>query len=56
MLKFLMLRVVYTLTRVMEIVYNSYRYLGITDLAWQLVTTTPTNCGMKYVLQWRPVI
>jgi hypothetical protein len=44
MLQFLMLRVVYTLTRVMEIVYNSCRYLGITDLAWQLVTTTPTNC------------
>jgi hypothetical protein len=43
MLQFLMLRVLHTLTRVLEIVCNSCRYLGITDLAWQLVITMPTN-------------
>jgi len=39
-----MIRVVHTLTRVLEIVYNSCRFLGITDLVWQLDTTTPTDC------------
>ena len=35
-----------TFTRVLEIVYNSCRYLGITDIVWQLATTMPTNCAV----------